>query len=265
METALGIYRSRWLAVFLFLVSTRALGVEFTIFAAPERYESVIKSDNALAFLDVDIDDRPGWVVNLKGGYQWKYFRKVGFEAGGFSMKDNHTKSGAAASAGLGYNFGPRVPITIGVLAGIGPQGNFNTRGYFNNALYEARQKVRIYTFDLSVDYDFKTRTRWTPFVGVSGGVAFVSDQAKLQVTRDVGPSAEGSYGKKKRVNLVGGFRAGTRFKINERMTLSLYGTYEYLGSVPLRDIGMSDGSAARTSRMQAHAVDLKMGLKIHF
>lgn len=257
----------------LMLAQASAADFKATGASAPA---TMIQSNDALAYLELDIENRPGWVVGFKGGYQWKFYRDHGTRVTGagvdYKKTGDTTKGGVAGSASLGYNFGPRFPLTIGLTMGFGAGGNLNTHGSFvaNGTSYQmhSRQKVRIMTLDLGIDYDFKNCSRWTPFVGVTGGVAFISNKGKASlhdVTNNL--TYDGRYGKKHQTNLVGGFRLGTKYEVNDRVTLSLYGSYTYLGSVKARgyELGSANQFQARDQKLKAHALDLKAGIKINF
>lgn len=265
------------IGVLFALMITLAHAADFpTVGVVPS---TMIRSDTALAYLDLDLENRPGWIVGFKGGYQWKFYKDHGTgvrEAGlgvDYSTRDDSTKSGVAGSASLGYNFGPRFPLTVGLTLGFGAGGNLNTHGNFlagqDPYNLSSRQKVRILTLDLGIDYDFKNCSRWTPFVGITGGVAFISDKGKASLTNlATADSYYGYYNTKHRTNLVGGFRAGTKYCVNERITLSLYASYTYLGSIKGKSYELHGGNTtihARNEKMKAHALDLKAGIKISF
>lgn len=245
-------------------------------FAMPQKkVETAAKSDSALPMLklEVDIDNTPGWVALVKGGYQWNLFRHVGYtvSSNGTAHTKTHgrTKSGATGGLGLGYNFGEKLPLTIGLGLGIEPEANFNTRSVFNNGVnnvsVHARQKVSLYNLDLAIDYDFKTCGRWTPFVGVIGGVDFTTNQARITMEDGVN-TYKGRFNKTKRINVIGGATIGTKWQLNDCVTLSLAGSYEYLGSIRANNFSFDSGTvAARTSKIRAHQIDVKAGLKINF
>lgn len=263
--------------LFLAAAATHALD----LFPSVDVPAPSVQSDAALAYLDLDFENRPGWVAGVKGGYQWIFYQDHGtrvydvLPGADYVVRDDTTKSGAAGSASLGYNFGPRLPLTIGLNVGFGAGGNLNTHGAFSTPDGDfdlsSRQKIRILTLDLGIDYDFKNHTRWTPFLGVTGGVAFISDKAKSTATgRGAGGVYYGHYNKKHRTNLVGGFRAGVKYCLSERAELSLYGSYTYLGSIKGHsyDLAGAPGNAvigARSEKIKAHAVDAKIGVKINF
>lgn len=242
--------------------SSSLLAADFSVRALQGGERPVAQSDAALAILDVDIENNPGWVGRVKAGYQWKLFRNAGFSAyrgrDSAAKSRSFTKSGFAASAGFGYNFGPNLPLTLGLLVSAGPGGNFTIRGLLGSFQVEMRQKIRIYTLDASLDYEFRTPTRWTPFAGIATGLAFVSDKGRIAVGGPGGRHLEESYGTKHRVNLVGGFRAGAKWRMNDRVSWAVYGTYTYLGSIPSRRFSLSDGTQARSNRTKAHALDAK-------
>lgn len=233
-----------------------------------------IQSDDALAYISLDLDTQGGWVAKVKGGYQWKLFKNAGLEirntATGttlMSRERDFTKSGGAASVSLGYNFSPKIPLTIGLEFGLGPQGKLDTAMRSAGSEFFARQRVRIFTLDLSADYEFLKCARFTPFVGVTGGVAFVSNKAHATYFDGI-DTYTGRYGKKSSVNFMAGGRAGVRYKLNERVTLSLYGSYNYLGKIDGKSFNMTGGVnpiQARTQKITAHSLDVKAGLKIAF
>lgn len=272
----------KWIAAVLVLILAQTIqvaGADRTSGSGEGSVPVSIQSQDALAFLKLDIENNPGWVATIKGGYQWKLFKNVGYTisdatVGNSSKQGGHTNGGLAGSVGLGYNFGPRLPLTLGLNFGLGPGGNLNTRSNFSNGgndyAMSARQKIRSYTLDASIDYDFRNCSRWTPFAGLTGGVAFISNRGKATLSDlTSGTDYYGSYGKKTRTNLVGGFRAGTKYEVNERVTLSLYGSYTYLGKIPGRNFNMNDGAGmfvdGRSTKVKAHEIDVKVGLKIKF
>lgn len=244
------------------------------------------KSDSALAFLkfDADFENKPGWILTIKPGFQWKFFRGAGFEAtganyanGSVSKKTNFTNGGTSSMIGLGYNFGPEYPITFTLGVGSGLGGNLNTRGYFSGVtatsgglnhdfFVQGRQKLRFSTIDADIDYEFKNNSRWTPFVGVIAGISCLSYRNKLEI-QDLtsGDTYTGAQGKKKRVNLAGGARVGVKWDMNDRVGLSLYGSYTYLGEAPSQQFVMSDGGYASSKRIRTHELDLKFGIKYQF
>ncbi|MCC8109286.1 MAG: hypothetical protein LIQ30_09650 [Planctomycetes bacterium] len=256
-----------------------ALVLAVSLMATANAAESdTVASDDALPYLNLDFENNQGWIATVKGGYQWKLFRNVGVDmvSGGqnvFSRERNFTKPGGAASIGLGYNFGERFPVTVGVVFGIGPSGKLDQYGTatVGTDTYDVftRQKISVYTLDASIDYDFKNCSRWTPFVGAIVGVGFMKDRGHSTFTSADGTRYTGEYGKKNRTNFVVGGRLGTKYKINERLTLSLYGSYTYMGKVPHReyDIDLPNAATvdARTKRAGTHALDLKVGLKVKF
>lgn len=251
-----------------------------------ETVPTSVKSENALAFLkfDLDFENKPGWIAVIKPRFQWKFFRGAGFEVNGanyangsMSKKKNFTNGGTSSMIGLGYNFGPDYPITFTLGVGSGLGGNLDTRGHFSGAtatsggvshdfFVQGRQKLRFSTLDFDLDYEFKNDSRWTPFVGVIGGISFLSYRNKLEV-RDLtlGETYTGAQGKKKRVNLAGGARAGVKWDLNDRVGLSVYGSYTYLGEAPSQQFRMSDGGYASSKRINTHELDLKFGIKYQF
>lgn len=235
---------------------------------------AAVQSDDALAFLQLDIENNPGWVTTFKAGVQWKLFRNVGHTASASgisqSVDRNHTRAGGSGTVGLGYNFGERLPLTIGLQFGLGPQGKFDTASLFSNGTdtYSiwTRQKIRTYDFDVSIDYDFLKCSRWTPFVGVSGGIAYTRTQGWATVENLATNAVElGESDWKNRVNFIGGARAGVKFAINPRVTLSLYGSYTYVGSIRERQFNGVTSVDLRTRKAKVHELDLKAGIKISF
>ncbi len=255
-----------------------ALVLSFAL-SANAAESNTVASDDALPYLNLDFENNPGWIATVKGGYQWKLFRNAGIDmvSGGtnvFSTERNFTKSGGAASIGLGYNFGERFPVTVGLVFGLGPSGKLNHYGtaQVGPATYDVHsyQKVSVFTLDASIDYDFKNCSRWTPFVGAIVGLGFMKDRGHTEFTdQGTGERYLGEYGKKRRTNFAVGARLGTKYKINERLTLSLYGSYTYTGKVPHREYDIDLPGAitvdARTKRVGTHALDLKVGLKVKF
>lgn len=236
--------------------------------------EAVIKSDTALAYLTIDIEKTPGWAAKIKGGYQWRLFRHVGIDLDGMGglagthrgHEKNYVKDGATGSVSLGYNFA-RVPLTVGLQFGFGPSGNMSRTTRQGADVIYSKQKVGIYAFDLTADYDFNTCTRWTPFVGLTAGAAFVSQKGHASVA-NAGGESFGSMGKRRRVNFMTGGRAGVKYALTERLTLSFYGSYNYLGKVPSKGY-VVDGAAgtwsARTKKITVHSLDAKVGLRLAF
>lgn len=235
--------------------------------------ENAVQSDNALAYLSIDIENSPGWVAKVKGGYQWKLFRHVGINMDGFggtasnlAHSKNYTKDGVAASAMLGYNFG-RFPLTVGFELGYGPSGKMSQRTLVGADSMYSHQKVKIYTLDLTADYDFKNCSRWTPFVSITAGAAFVSQRGHATVDNAAGQST-GSMGKRKQVNFMTGARAGVKYEITKCLTLSLYGSYNYLGKVHSKTYAVTGDAGnwnARTRKITAHSIDVKAGLTMKF
>lgn len=248
------------------------------IFSAQARAQedrSGVASDNALAYLTIDIDRTGGWIAQVKGGYQWKIFKGVGIElregnAGTtFSRSQNYTKSGLGASVSLGYSFGPKFPLTFGLELGYGPKGEFDMTSRTQGGVLASRERISIFNLDLTADYEFKNCSRWTPFIGVTGGVAFISHRASAQYVSNAGVYHQGRYENQRRYNFMTGARIGTRYAINDRVTLSLYGSYNYMGKVPGHSFAITDGATntfeARTKKVTAHSLDAKVGLKISF
>ncbi|MCD7896994.1 MAG: hypothetical protein LUG50_10030 [Planctomycetaceae bacterium] len=186
-----------------------ALVLAVSLMATANAAESdTVASDDALPYLNLDFENNQGWIATVKGGYQWKLFRNVGVDmvSGGqnvFSRERNFTKPGGAASIGLGYNFGERFPVTVGVVFGIGPSGKLDQYGTatVGTDTYDVftRQKISVYTLDASIDYDFKNCSRWTPFVGAIVGVGFMKDRGHSTFTSADGTRYTGEYGKKNR------------------------------------------------------------------
>lgn len=257
----------------VFFCASQAMALDFAM--TEKKAPPAAKSDTALPLLklEVDIDNSPGWVALVKGGYQWNLFRNVGYTVSSngtvHSKTQGRTKSGGAASLGLAYNFGEQLPLTIGFGLAISPEANFNTRSVFNNGLNDvkvhSRQKVGFYNLDLAIDYDFIKCGRWTPFVGVIGGVAFTRNQARVTMEDGV-DTYHGRYNKTKRINFIGGASLGSKWRLNDCITLSVYGSYEYLGSVRANNLTFDNNAVtARTSKIRAHQLDVKAGLKIQF
>ena len=237
-------------------------------------------SGSALALLDVDFDKTPGFILSLKGGYQWKFFRDGGLHVQNpgagldHGFRKNTTENGLTGSAGLGYNFGSNFPLTLGVLFGFSPGGTLKTDANFASAAGEAyslhaRQKVRIHNLDFNLDYDFKTCGRWTPFVGAIVGVGLVRDKGHASLTNlSTGESYAGGYDKKHHINLVTGARLGTKWHMNKHVTWTLFGSYTYLGKVGEQSYqlrGAAGDIAARTAKLKVHALDVKFGVKVSF
>lgn len=234
--------------------------------------ENVVKSDTALAYLTVDIEKSPGWIAKIKGGYQWKLFRGVGIDLTGtgtgvrHSQERNYTKDGLTGSVSLGYNFA-RVPLTLGLQFGLGPGGTMSQKTRQGTDTVYSKQKVKIYALDLTADYDFRNCTRWTPFVGVTAGAAFVNQRGNASVT-NAGGESSGSLDTRKRVNFMTGARAGVKYDLTERLTLSFYGSYNYLGKIPSKSYFVQGGAGswnARTKEITAHSIDAKVALRFSF
>lgn len=261
------------------------------IAAAPATaQEKSAKSDNALAYLNLDVDNIcRGWVIGLKAGYQWKIMADAGatLDSGLFTSShrysSDHTESGPAGTITLGYNFGEKFPITLGIAFATGPNAEMNTYSRFayseasTDYTAHSYQKVRIRTLDIGADYDFKNPSRWTPFVGVTGGFAFISHYGNTSVIGETSsPSSTtqwgGGYTTRHRTNVTIGSRAGVKLKIHDRITLSLYGSYSYLGKVPSYGYDATSSSPTianpihvKTNKITAHQLDLKVGVKICF
>ena len=268
-------HRLRWCGVLLLLFSTQVVALDVSSGDADAKNAPVsVQSQDALAFLKLDFENNPGWIATIKAGYQWNLFRGVGYDvslagASG-SKKHNVTKDKPALSLGLGYNFGDRLPLTLGLQFGIGGGGNLNTSSVLNlggnDYLVRSRQKVRVYTLDASIDYDFKNCSNWTPFVGLTGGLAFTNNRGKIAINQVGGGTDEyGKFNKTHHINFVGGFRAGTKYQVNDRITLSLYGSYSYVGSIKGREFSGLNTFEARTKKARVHEIAVKAGLKISF
>lgn len=239
------------------------------VFAAQAKAEeSAIKSNDALAYINIDIDRTPGWIAEIEAGYQWNIFKNAGFSYAGTNhvTERNHTKGGAAASISLGYNFSPRFPLTLGLKFGVGPGGKLETSKEVDTDLVlSTRQRISIYTLDLSADYEFKNCSRWTPFLGVTGGVARIGNKASARIY-DTGVFDEGArYGKKHTYNFVVGARAGVKYDINQCVSLSLYGSYNYLGKIKSKELDFPTYGGIRTTKITVHSLAVTAGLKVAF
>ena len=244
----------------------------FLVSAAPAAEGATVKSEDALAYISLDIENSPGWVAHVKGGYQWNLFKGVGIEVRGagtdFSRSKDFTKGGGAASVSLGYNFGDRLPLTVGLEFGFGPSGKLDMYSAFNGNTLFSRQKVNIFNLDFTFDYDFKNCTRWTPFVGATVGAAFVSQKGHARLTDASGTEFSGKYDRSRKVNFMTGARAGVKYDVNRRVTLSFYGSYNYMGKISGKSYELTDGVQtyeARTKGLKAHSLAVKAGLKIAF
>lgn len=251
-------------------LTTSFLACVIALFGAARAQEKAVRSDDALAYLTIDIERTAGWVAKLKGGYQWKLFRHVGLDlngGGSVGHQRNYTKDGPVGSVMLGYNFG-HFPLTIGLEFGFGPSGKMEQTSAVTGGTLYSKQKVNIYTLDLSVDYDFRNCSRWTPFVGVIGGGALVEQSGEARFIDAGGSQSFGSLDKHKRINFMAGARVGVKYAINDRLTLSLYSSYNYLGRVQSRNyavVGAAGAWDARTRKITAHSADVKAGLKVSF
>lgn len=214
---------------------------------------------------NLDFEKKAGFIAYLRAGYQWNHLRKTGFEVGGYRMNRNITMSGATASLGIGYNFGPDVPVALEMDMGIGPNIRFSNRRQYGNVLVDAKQKLSFYNLDASIDYEFRRDSHWTPFIGVTTGVALITERGRLLVDSGGGQVAYGEFKRKHRVNLMGGMRAGAKIQVNEKVTLSAVAAYNYLGDVPAQHFALSDGTQATTNRIKAHELSMKLGVKVHF
>lgn len=206
-----------------------------------------------------------GFVIYADAGYKWVFLRKMGFNAGGVDMRRNLTIGGGTAAIGFGYSLGDDVPIALEVDVGIGPSLTFANRKIVGARQVDARQKLSIYSLDASIDYDIKKRGKLIPFIGINTGFALVSDRGRVSVYDGGALAAEGRYGKKHRVTLMGGLRLGAKLQVHERVMLSAVAEYNYLGDNPAQQFTLSDGSHASTKRIKAHEVNLKVGVKLHF
>lgn len=244
------------------------LAVSLSAARAEER--APVASDDALAYLTIDIENSPGWMATVKGGYAWNFFRDVGVGvSGGPRHSRNYTKDGGAASIGFGYNFGPRLPLTLGLQFGVGPSGWMRQTTADANRVLRTRQKVGLYNIDFHLDYDFKNCSRWTPFVGLTAGAVLTSHKADAHYN-DGANDYYGKLSKKTRVNFMAGARTGVKYAVNDRLTLSLYGAYNYLGTVKSRSFALNQvgggGSVdARTQKIKAHSLEVKAGLRWNF
>lgn len=216
---------------------------------------------------DNDYKKTKGFVVYANAGYKWAFLRKIGFDAGGHSMKRNLTISGGAAALGLGYSFGEDVPIALEVDIGLGPNLDFYNRKTFGTRHIDAKQKINIYNLDASIDYDIRTNSPVTPFIGINTGLALVSNSGRVRIFDNgaATPTMEGGYKWKHRVNLMGGMRLGARAQIHKNIILSAVAEYNYLGDIQAQQFTLSDGSRASTNRIKAHEFNLKLGVHMKF
>lgn len=237
-----------------------------------------IESDSALPFM-IDIEKTAGWMVYLEGGYQWNFFRGAGLEIkngnGGngrvkteYYNTENYTKGGMAGAVALGYNFCPKAPITIGMKLGAGPSNKLEHTSADGRAYHW--QRVGLYTLDFSLDYDFKNRTKFTPFVGLNGGAVLISQKARAWYDSQDNGTRDfyGEYDSKRSVNFMGGARTGVKYDLTPRIALTLFGQYNYLGSISGKDFAMTDGRntmIAETQKIKAHMVQAKLGVRIAF
>lgn len=231
------------------------------------------KSDGAFAFLSVDIDKTPGWVAHVKGGYEWKLFRGYGVDitdgTNKASAERNAVEKGVAGTVFFGYNLSPKIPLSVGVELGYGPHGELHTNSTIDGNPFYMKQRVSMYVLDMSLDYEFKKCdcAKLIPFIGVTGGLATVKQKAHGAIETAAGV-LEGKHGKRERFNLMGGARTGIRYKVNDRITLSAYGSYNYLGKVPGKHLALTDGATtytARTKDIKVHSLSAQAGLKISF
>lgn len=243
------------------------------ILAADAELPFSVKSQEALAFLQFDFENNPGRMLTIKGGYQWNFFRNVGYtiEGAGHRHSRDYIRHKPAASVAVGYNFGDQMPVTIGLQVGMGGGANINTYSSYtfggSDYLVSGRQKFRSYLLDLSLDYEIKNSSRLTPYVGVIGGAAMLGNRGKITIT-DAATGAlvdRGSYGKRTRFNLAGGAQVGAKFEFNDRTTFSLTGSYVYAGRVPGEAYHHMTTVSARTNKVRVHELAVKAGVKIMF
>lgn len=250
--------------------------------AVAQETSTTVQSSSALPFM-VDIEKTPGWMVYLEGGYQWNFFRGAGLEIRDPNRvrkqdhysKRNHTEGGAAGAIALGYNFCPKFPLTVGMKIGAGPSNKLqnNVFGADGSQTYYW-ERVGLYTLDFALDYDFKNKSRVTPFVGVNFGAALISQKARAwhSVAGNIDTDANtyfGKYDTKRRVNLMGGVRTGVKYDVNPRVALTFFGQYSYLGSIKGKGFEMANSAgdklAANTTKMKAHMLEAKLGIRIAF
>lgn len=270
----------------ILLVATLALGTaavaeETSLYSqyGYNKAKTTVQSDNALPFM-IDIEKTPGWMVYLEGGYQWNFFRGAGLEireAGTkvYDQKKNHTKSGVAGAIALGYNFCPKFPLTVGVKVGAGPQNRLHMtyNAHPSEAdppvgKVEAWEKIQLYTLDFALDYDFKSKSKLTPFVGLNFGIAMITQRASAKAVLD-DVTVRGGYDKRRRFNLMGGVRTGLKYDVNKCVALTFFGQYSYLGTIKGKSFTMVDDvghvADARTKNIKAHMVEAKLGIRIAF
>lgn len=260
-------------------------------------------SDTALPYLKLDIERqpyRPGWVVSAKLGVEWIIAKGGGMSYDAGTVVDrpfynrstdfNQTNSGIGGEIGIGWNFGPRWPVTLGINFGMGPASKLESRerigalpgGSGQYGLYDlySYQKISVYTFDFSFDYNFRNQSKWTPFVGAIAGVALVSDKGHTNLNPSTGNTTAtwkgyGSYGTEHRINFMAGARAGVKYDFNECIQFSFYGSYTYLGKSASREYDIyREGSTAtaasymgqiKTNKANLHGFDIKAGVRVMF
>lgn len=261
----------RWCGALLILFSMQAYGGDADAVGDNDLPFSV-KSQQALAFLQFDLENNPGRMFTINAGYQWNLFRNVGYSIKGIGAHSkNYVRHRPAASIALGYNFGDTLPVTVGLKMGVGGGANMDTYTSFssggNNYNVMGRQKIRSYIMDLSLDYEFKSCSKFTPFVGVTGGAALLGNRGKIEV-RDAGTGAlidKGAYGKRQRINLAGGLQVGGKYQVNDKVMISLTGNWVYAGRVPGEAYHNMNTLVARTNKVRVHELALKAGVKIVF
>lgn len=234
-----------------------------------------VKSDSALPFY-VDIERIPGWMVYAEAGYEWNLFRKVGIgisQDGNGSYNTVHqrnfTEGGVAGSIALGYNFSPRFPLTLGFEFDLGPSDEFSmTSQRADGSFLRSWQRIDMYNLDFALDYDFKTRSRFTPFAGITLGGSLVSQKANATVY-DGDDLYKGGYGTKHRINISGGARTGVKWDLNKRIAMTAFGQYTYVGNVKGRKFDMTNDAGdvihARTTSAKVHVLEIKAGIRIAF
>lgn len=239
--------------------------------ASANKSDRTVQSESALPFM-VDIEKTPGWMIYLEGGYQWNFFRGAGITYNGVKLVDrNYTKGGVAGAIALGYNFCPKFPLTVGVKFGMGRKNKLtgdwadlagNSGHYY--------QRIGLYNLDFALDYDFKNSSKITPFVGLNGGLSLISQKGNVSATA-FGTDYEGKYGSSRRLNFMGGARAGLKYDVNCKVALTLFGQYSYLGSIKgktfdINEVGGGPGSLqVSTNKIKAHMVEAKLGIRIAF
>ncbi len=267
------------------------------------------KSDSALPYLKVDIERqpvRPGWVLSAKAGVEWIVAKGGGMEFTSTAITGappgthnpaydaytdfNETNTGFGGEVGVGWNFGPRIPLTLGLNFGFGPAselesilpnyvpGGANSQ-YGPYDLY-SYQKISVYTFDFSFDYNFRNCSKWTPFVGAIAGVAYVSDKGHTSLTPNAGNTGTdrwkgyGEYGTEHRINFMAGARAGVKYDVNECVQFSLFGSYTYLGKAPGREYQVygsdsvttaAEMGLVKTNKANLHGFAIKAGIRVMF